>query len=170
VDLQFILFFVFGTLAIASASATVLSKNPVVSAMALVFHFCTLACVYFTLNAQFVGALQVLVYAGAIMILVIFVIMLLNLGNEKAFAEKFNYRKGIAILLGASFIIMLATSFLSKNYITNQMPASSLKNGTVEKIGLDLFTSYIYPFEAIALLLCVAVVGAIILAKKKISH
>lgn len=169
-DLQFILFFIFGALAIATAIGTVLSKNPVVSAMALVLHFITLACVYFTLNAQFVGALQVLVYAGAIMILVIFVIMLLNLGNEKAFSEKFNYRKGIAILLGATMVIMLSSAFLSKNYVSNKMPISSLKNGTVEQIGKDLFTGYIYPFEAIALLLCVAVVGAIILAKKKISH
>jgi len=170
VDYNYLLFIFFGIIAIASAFGTVTSKNPVTSAMSLVMHFASLACVYFTLNAQFVAALQVLVYAGAIMILVIFVIMLLNLGEEKLFSEKFGWRQYSAIGLGAVMVGVLATVYFSKGTLTTKMPKAAFENGKVEKIGTDLFTNYMVPFELITLLLCVAIVGAIILAKKNIVH
>ncbi len=169
-DVNLILFMLFGVLAIASAVGTVSAKNPVTSAMLLVLHFAMLSCIYFTLNAQFVAALQLLVYAGAIMILVIFVIMLLNLGDEKSFTEKFSFRKLMAILLGVVFVGLISFIYFGKGQLTNVMPQVAFTNGKVEKIGTDLFTKYLVPFEVISLLLLVAVVGAMILAKKKVVH
>ena len=83
VNLTFILFSILAVLAIASAVVTISTKHPVRAALALVFHFFMLAGIYLTLQAQFVAVMQILVYAGAIMVLVVFVIMLLNLGNDE---------------------------------------------------------------------------------------
>lgn len=169
-DLVLIFFSLFSVLAVASALSTVISKNPVVSAMSLVLHFFTLAALYLTLNAQFVAVMQVLVYAGAIMVLVIFVIMLLNLGKEKSFVENFTMRRGIAYALAGVFSLQFLAMYFSNAKLNNTISNSSITNGEVGKIGMELFTHYLFPFEAITLLLLVAVVGALILAKKRLPE
>ncbi len=166
-SLTLLFFLILGVLSIASAIVTISSRNPVVSAMALVLHFFMLSGLYLTLQAQFVAVMQILVYAGAIMVLVVFVIMLLNLGDEAKLSEKWNLRKIIAIL----FAFVLAIQFLSI-YVTNlpdaaAIPESAALNGTVQSIGTDLFTNYLVQFEAIAVLLLAAIVGAMLLAKRK---
>ncbi|MBX3044569.1 MAG: NADH-quinone oxidoreductase subunit J [Candidatus Kapabacteria bacterium] len=169
--LTIILFGILAILAIASALVTILSKHPIRSAMGLVFHFFMLAGLYLTLSAQFIAALQVLVYAGAIMVLVIFVIMLLNLGDEESLKYKINPRQVIGVALGAALLVMLGAI-----YITNVTPDTAAYNaeiaeriGTAESLGNELYTNYILPVEAIGILLTAAIVGAIVLAKRKLS-
>jgi NADH-quinone oxidoreductase subunit J len=167
VSFELIIFFVLGALAIASGITTIRHKNPVVSAISLIFHFFMLAGLYLSLNAQFLAVLQILVYAGAIMVLVIFVIMLLNLGDEEKLKEKFNMRK----LIGTGFGVILALQFVII-YMTTTTSGSSVASSSVgspEVIGLDLFNNYLFPFEAISLLLLAAIIGSVILAKRKVD-
>lgn len=168
-SLTFIFFSVLAILAIASAIVTITAKNPVISALSLVFHFFMLAGLYLTLNAQFVAAIQILVYAGAIMVLVIFVIMLLNLGNEEKLKEKFSIRKVIAILLASIMIIQFFMIYLLTRSGKIEISGNIAQLSTVQSIGQELFSDYLLPFEAIGLLLLAAIIGAIVLAKRKLS-
>ena len=167
--LTVILFILLGIIAIASAIVTIASKNPVVSAMALVVHFFMLAGLYLTLQAQFVAIIQILVYAGAIMVLVLFVIMLLNLGDEEQLKEKFNFRKILAVFVAAALALVILTVFLTQPVVNNILPAAAAEVGTAQAIGSNLFSNYLLPFEAVSLLLLAAIVGAVILAKRKID-
>ena len=167
-SITFIFFGVLAILSIASAVITVSAKSPVVSAMSLIFNFFMLAGLYLTLNAQFIAVIQILVYAGAIMVLVIFVIMLLNLGNEETPKEKFNFRRLIAVLLSSVLIIQFIIIYLMNKNGDAGISAEAAKNSTIESLGKALFTSYLLPFEAISILLLAAIVGAIVLAKKKL--
>ncbi|GAB5466061.1 MAG: NADH-quinone oxidoreductase subunit J [Candidatus Kapaibacteriales bacterium] len=166
-ELQTLFFFVLGILAIATAIGTVASKNPVVSAVTLVGHFVMLAGLYLTLQAQFMSVLQVLVYAGAIMVLVIFVIMLLNLGREETLTEKFDVRRVVAIMIGGTLLLQFAIIYLGKAGIEYEASADAYRVGEVENLGKVLFTDYLFQFEAITLVLLVAVMGALILARRK---
>ena len=151
----------------ASGISLITRRNPVSAAMSLIVHFFMLAGLYLTLQAQFIAIIQILVYAGAIMVLVVFVIMLLNLGKEENLTEKFNMRTTLALGMGALFVVQFLTVFLGKPTGMNELPASSMLMGTTEGIGKMLFTKYLFPFEAISLLLLAAIVGSILLAKKK---
>ncbi|MFH1052210.1 MAG: NADH-quinone oxidoreductase subunit J [bacterium] len=168
-SLTFIFFTVLAVLSIASAVVTISAKNPVVSALALVFHFFMLAGLYLTLNAQFIAAIQILVYAGAIMVLVIFVIMLLNLGAEEKNKEKFSIRKVISVILVCVMIIQFIMIFLLQKSGKIELPENSANLSTVQSIGQVLFTNYLLPFEAIGILLLAAIIGAIVLAKRKLT-
>ena len=168
VSTTFIFFSILAILAIASAVVTVSSRNPLVSALSLIFHFFMLSGLYLTLQAQFVAVIQVLVYAGAIMVLVIFVIMLLNLKDEEKLKEIFSFRKLLGVLFGGALIVMFAIIFFTIAPDADKLAESSELNGTVENIGDVLFSQYLLPFEAVSILLIVAIVGAVILAKRKL--
>ncbi len=168
-ELQSLFFAFLAIFAIASAVVTIASKHPVKSAMSLIVHFFSLAGLYLTLNAEFVSIVQILVYAGAIMVLVVFVIMLLNLGDEEKLKLKFNLRFVFASLFGVVLVFQLVSAFLVNPDVINVLPTASLKIGTAEAIGKELYTNYIIPFEAISFLLLAAIVGAVMLAKKKID-
>ena len=168
-SLQSLLFAVFAIGAIASAIATITRKNPVASAMTLVAHFFMLTGLYLTLEAQFVAAVQVLVYAGAIMVLVLFVLMLLNLKSESG------RRIGIirsALTVGIAVIIFIAISGPILAQFEN-LPLGTLaqnaarSEGGVKAIGEVLYGRYIVQFELSSLVLLVGVVGAVMLAKRK---
>ena len=165
-NLEIITFFVLGALLIASGITVITHKNPVVSAIALVFHFFMLAGLYLNLHAEFLAVLQILVYAGAIMVLVIFVIMLLNLGDEEKLKEKFNYRKLIAVIFGFILVLQFAIIYTT---VVGSFPGSQNSVGSPEVIGHDLFNNYLFPFEAISLLLLAAIIGSVILAKRKVD-
>lgn len=170
-ELQVILFAVFAIGAVGTAVVTVTRKNPVASAMALVGHFFMLSGLYLTLEAQFVAAVQVLVYAGAIMVLVVFVIMLLNLGSEQQLAENSTlYRGTLGALFGALLVIVLVIAFTANPSGANQLPAGAITVGTTESIGQSLFTQYLFPFEAVSLLLLAALIGAVVLAKRHVKE
>ena len=163
-----IFFYVLGSVAIASAVLMVTRRNPVVSALFLILNFLCLAGLYLTLNAQFIAIIQIIVYAGAIMVLFLFVIMLLNLGDERKLSEGLKARKVVgaglvfALLMELGYIILSAGSGFPEKDIDKAIAA-----GTIEAIGTQLFTTFLFPFEVTSLLLTAAIVGAVVLAKKR---
>jgi NADH-quinone oxidoreductase subunit J len=173
-SVTFIFFAITAILAIASGIITISSKNPVVSALSLIFHFFMLAGLYLTLQAQFIAVIQILVYAGAIMVLVVFVIMLLNLGKDNYREEIYSFRKAAAYLLGPALALMLLSVFLIKPSSANEIVKTINYNGieytagSVELIAEVLYTDYLFPFEAIAILLIAAILGAVVLAKRNL--
>jgi NADH-quinone oxidoreductase subunit J len=161
---QQILFYFFGALALVGAIATVTRGNPVVAVVCLVGTFFGLAGVYATLHAHFLAAIQVLVYAGAIMVLFIFVVMLL--GREES-EPWWRPKRGIGTkLLGIGALGYVASRFIG---IIVNLPAEGARElpadfGTVASIGKRLLTEALFPFEAISVLLLVAIVGALVVA------
>lgn len=169
-SLQVILFMILGIGAIATGIGTISRRNPVASAMNLVAHFFMLSGLYLTLQAQFVAVVQVLVYAGAIMVLVIFVIMLLNVGKEEAHHESFTVRKVLGLVFAGAIVTQMIAVYLGSTPSgMNQLSPKALTLGTTESIGNILFNQYLFPFEVISLLLLSALVGAVILAKRKVD-
>lgn len=167
--LTLLLFSILSVLAISSAIVTIATRHPVKSAMALVVHFFMLSGLYLTLNAQFIAVLQVLVYAGAIMVLVIFVIMLLNLGDEEKLMIKFQSKQYLAIGLAGALSLMLVSIFVTNFDLRQFDPNLSANAGTVESLSKELFTSFLLPVEGVAILLTAAIVGAIVMAKRKLN-
>jgi NADH-quinone oxidoreductase subunit J len=167
--LDSILFFVFGIVAAITAVLMITRRNPVIAALFLVLNFASLAGLYLTLNAQFIAVTQVIVYAGAIMVLFLFVLMLLRPENEQKFLESNPKTKIFAMLI--AFIVFVQLVYMiffvhpSKN-ISKDL-TKSLNAGTIEAIGRELFTHYVLPFEAAGFLLLAATIGALVLAKKK---
>lgn len=169
-NLDVILFAIFAIGAVASAIFTVTRKNPVAAAMSLIGHFFMLAGLYLTLHAQFVAVVQVLVYAGAIMVLVVFVIMLLNLGNEQQLSERISLRTTLGTLMAALFAVQVVTGLMARPTGLNQQSAEAATIGTTASIGNALFTTYIFPFEAVSILLLAALIGAVVLAKRHLQE
>jgi NADH-quinone oxidoreductase subunit J len=163
-----VIFFVLAAVAAFSAVMMIFQRNPVNSALYLILNFFCLGGLYLSLNAQFIAMVQVLVYAGAIMVLFLFVIMLLNLGDDKSLREHL----GIRTYVGIGFSIALAVELLylfgvqSRNSVLQQSPAAA-EMGTVEYVGKVLFSKFLFPFEVTSLLLLAAIVGVVVLAKKK---
>jgi NADH-quinone oxidoreductase subunit J len=169
VSLQFFLFGVLAIFAIGSGIFVISHKSPVASALGLVFHFFMLAGLYLTLSAQFLAVVQVMVYAGAIMVLFIFVIMLLNL-TERAKYIYFKFRHSIAILLSAVFLVQVVVLFLLFSSGKTQLSDNVFAQGTVESLGAELYTNYILPVISIAVLLTASIIGAVVLAKRKLEE
>jgi NADH-quinone oxidoreductase subunit J len=169
VSVNVVFFFLFGAAAVGTALAVITRRNPVASALWMVGYFLMLAGLYLTLQAPFIAVMQVLIYAGAIMVLVVFVIMLLNLGNPEQLRERFNPRIALASALGALLVLQFLVFLVSRptGYSAPSPKASEI--GSPEYIGRVLFTDYLFPFEAVSLLLLAAVVGAVVLAKRKLE-
>ncbi len=167
--LNVILFFVFGIIAAVTAVIMITRRNPVISALFLVLNFAALAGLYLTLNAQFIAVTQVIVYAGAIMVLFLFVLMLLRPENEKRFMELNPKIKIFSMIVALVVFIQLVYLIFFSNPSSNITPdlTKSVQAGTIESIGKELFTNYIVPFEAAGYLLLAATIGALVLAKKK---
>ena len=167
--LEEILFYIFASGGVVSAFLVVTRRNPIISAIFLVVNFFCLAGLYLTLHAQFIAVIQILVYAGAIMVLFVFVIMLLNLGDERRLRDGFSWKKVVAGGLGFGVLMELIYIF-NMNHGTASMEVERATNiGTVVAVGHVLFTRFLFPFEVTSLLLTAAIVGAIILAKKKLD-
>jgi NADH-quinone oxidoreductase subunit J len=162
-------FFLFATCAVATAVVTVTRKNPVAAAVGLIAHFFCLSGLYLTLQAQLLAALQILVYAGAIMVLVVFVIMLLNLGQESTLSKQLNVRSILGVVFaGLLGIQIIAFLMMQRGDFTALAPNAELI-GSVGELGRVLYTDYLFPFEAVSLLLLAAVVGAVVIAKRKME-
>jgi NADH-quinone oxidoreductase subunit J len=166
-----IFFILFGGLAIGCAVSMVVQRNPLYSAISLIGVFISLACIYVTLAAPFIAAVQVIVYAGAIMVLVVFVIMLLNVEEEERRSLRLRYLVPVAIVL-AAVLVAEATLIISKVDDSRYQPshpsasASPSDVGLTASIGTGLFTQYLLPFEITSLLLLMAIVGAMTLARR----
>lgn len=162
-------FIFLAVLAVAAGLGMVVSKNTVNSALFLVLNLVALAGIYLLLEAQFLAVIQILVYAGAIMVLFLFVIMLLNLEDEKSLFNKFRVRYFIAFLLA---IAVFSQILYSVGGVTDMLPQISpemAEVGTVEAVGDVLFSTYMLPFEITAILLTAAVVGALLIAQHEIK-
>ncbi|MCW3103593.1 MAG: NADH-quinone oxidoreductase subunit [Bacteroidetes bacterium] len=161
------LFYFLSFLAIMFALMVVLSKNPIHSVLYLVLTFFAIAGHYVLLNAQFLAAVHIIVYAGAIMVLFLFVIMLLNL-NKETEPHKSLWLKGMAAVASGSLLVVLVGSL--KN--AGQMQAAAPYNGSIgliENLGQTLFHEFLLPFEVASILLLGAMVGAVMLGKKSIK-
>jgi len=168
-SLELILFIVFGSICAITSVFVITRINPVISALFLVVNFASLAGLYLVLNAQFIAIAQVIVYAGAIMVFFLFVIMLLNPESEKKFFSYKPYIKIFTIVVVALvFIQIIYMIFLAQpSEEINREVAKSVSAGTIEQIGRELFTNYVLPFEAAGYLLLAATIGALVIAKKK---
>lgn len=159
------LFFLLAGLAIACAISMVYHKNPLYSAVSLIGVLVSLACIYLTLAAPFIAIVQILVYAGAIMVLVIFVIMLLNLDDDRPLL-RLNNLYVIGGLLG--LILLAQTLFVF--YAVSRAPVQDVNTGeTVGKtlsIGSAMYTEYLLPVEIVGILLLMAIVGSVMLARR----
>ena len=158
-------FYLFGLIAIASAVTFVTRKSPVAAALWLVNTMFSLAVLYIMLDAQFIGIIQILVYAGAIMVVFLFVVMLLNLGQASDVTDI----RGLGGRLTAGLVglAMLAELFaLSRLRFPRLMGAMSDHANVVNPVSAPLFHEYLLPFEVTSVVLLVAVVGAVVLAKR----
>ena len=160
-----LLFILFAGMAIGCAISMVAQRNPLYGAISLIGVFISLACLYVTLAAPFIAAVQVIVYAGAIMVLVIFVIMLLNV-EEAERPARLRSLVPIAVVLAA--VLFAEAAFII--YFVQASPSTPTRNisdvGLTSSIGAGLFTTYLLPFEITSILLLMAVVGAMTLARR----
>jgi NADH-quinone oxidoreductase subunit J len=166
--LDTVLFIIFATVAVVCAFNLVFQKHPISSALSLIGVMGSLAVLYLLLGAEFIAMAQVIVYGGAVMVLFIFVIMLLNAGSEKTSNKSwFAQIAGIPLLL--AFVALLG--FLIRSVLPSMRPVEfgSWVGGTAEKIGQMLFTEYLLPFEVISVLILIAILGAVVLAQKEIE-
>jgi NADH-quinone oxidoreductase subunit J len=166
-SLDQVLFAILALLAVFSGLMVITRKSPITAAMFLVMHFMSLSGLYLTLHAQFMAAIQVLVYAGAIMVLVVFVIMLLNLGREESLGKKVTTRESLGVALSMFLGGILIYAF-TRTMHPQASPGSqtAIANGTIEMVGKSLFTTYVFPFEMVSLVLLAAAVGAVVLTKR----
>jgi NADH-quinone oxidoreductase subunit J len=169
VTLEQILFYLFAAAAIATAVLMLLQRNPVMSAIYLIGNFFCIAALYLLLRAQFLAVIQVVVYTGAIMVLVVFVIMLLNLGDEQKLTEKFSLRTILSTVLVSGLLLELIYLFgFAGSTGAEALHPDAGSIGVVGAIGDALFSRFLLPFEITSILLLAAIVGAVVLAKKRI--
>lgn len=167
--IETVLFYLFGAVAAIAAVLMITRNNAVISALFLILNMSALAGLYLVLNSQFIAVAQVIVYAGAIMVLFLFVIMLLRPENEKKFLEEKVKLRLFIIAVAAILFVQIAYLIFSagSSAVLSRDVEASVKAGTIEEIGTQLFTNYLLPFEAAGFLLLAAAIGALVLAKKK---
>ena len=166
--MEAILFFAFAGFAVASAVSLVVQTHPISSALSLIGVMVSLAVLYFLLGAEFIAAAQLIVYAGAIMVLFVFVIMLLNAGSEGPAVRGWRVNL-IAIPLLAAFIglvVFIIQALLPKSV---GVQFGVFTHGGASDVGRSLFTSYLLPFELTSVLILIAIIGAMVLARKEID-
>ena len=161
-----LLFILFAGLAIGCALAVVAQRNPLYSAISLIGVFVSLACLYVMLAAPFIAAVQVIVYAGAIMVLVVFVIMLLNVEHEERGRTRLKFLVPAAVALAAVLIAEVAFILVSVQEFRVNPTSAPSDVGLTHSIGSQLFTRYLLPFEITSILLLMAIVGAMTLARR----
>jgi NADH-quinone oxidoreductase subunit J len=166
-SLPFLVFFVCAAFAVLGALLLIIAKEPIHSALALVLVMISLAVLYLMLGAEFIAAVQVIVYAGAIMVLFVFVIMLLNAGSEER-TDWSKIAKYAGMPLGI-FLLLELGHWMSRSAIgrevANGSVATSSSVSTVEMSKM-LFNQYVFPFEATSILILIAILGALVLAKR----
>lgn len=161
-----IFFLLVGAVSLAAALGVVMSRQPVHSALFLLTNFASLAVLYVTLDAQFLAAAQVIVYAGGIVILILFVIMLIGGDTNDFSAAQRAWSRTVGIALGVVLLLVISFSALSRSFAPPEDAAALLQGGTPQAVGIALFTDYVLPFELIAILLLVALIGALVLGRQ----
>jgi NADH-quinone oxidoreductase subunit J len=163
---ELIAFIVLGLVAVVSALGMLSSKNAIYAALFLILNFATVAIFYLILGGAFIAVTQVAVYAGAIMVLFLFVIMLLG-ADKLGQSENLKWQKPLALLLG--IILVVESAYVLFFRAAKTVPSTTLPEnfGSPASIGKELFLSYILPFEVTSVLLLVAMIGAIVLTRQK---
>lgn len=159
-------FYFFSALAISGALGTILSRKPMHSVIAVIITFFSLSGIYVLLNAQFLAVVNIIVYAGAIMVLFLFVIMFLNLRQESN--ELRNTAMVVASTVSGALLVLILVAVFRKAYIEPVNPALfSNETGMIERLGSLLYTHYMLPFELVSVLFLVAISGAILIGKRE---
>lgn len=157
-----LLFWIFSALMLACGLGVIASRNPINSAMFLVVLFFFMAGLFVLLEAYFLAIIQVLVYAGAVMVLFLFIIMLLDL---KAQQRRHLSRAGV--VMGAMLALLFLLGFIFKVLVRMPDPSATVLTGKTEEVGAMLFQDYLLPFEVTSLILLVAMIGVILLSRKE---
>lgn len=165
--METILFFIFAAIAIAAAINLVIQKHPIHSALSLVVVMGMLSVFYIMLYAEFLAVVQVIVYAGAIMVLFVFVIMLLNPRDEEHKTRQNRLLLVCGIPLGLCLLVEIVWVFVRGNLGGSRGPSPALV-GTTEAVGRLLFTDYLLPFEFVSVLILIAILGAVVLTKREL--
>jgi NADH-quinone oxidoreductase subunit J len=161
--MEAVLFILFGAIAVCGAIMVVTRKHPMASALYLILTLFAVAALFVLRQAHFLAAIQVIVYAGAVVVLFVFVIMLINVPEDRLPVERATTMRVLGVLAAGIFI--LESAVLARRYWMPKGPAAEV--GTVEAVGRALFTDYLLAFEITSVLLLAAVIGAIALAKRK---
>lgn len=161
-------FLYFAAVIVMAAALVVVLRNPIYSALSLLVMFFHVAGLYVTLHAEFLAAIQIIVYAGAILVLYLFVVMLLNVKRE----EQFNQQGPVALFLGVVLLTEAVLLTVSRGFTvgTPEPGREGSAVGNTESIGEILYSTYLFPFEIASLILLVAMIGAVILSKKGIME
>ncbi len=163
---DFVLFIPLALIAIVSAVGMLLSRNAIYSALNLIVNFGTVAVFYLILGASFIALAQVTVYAGAIMVLFLFVIMLLGVEQMQT-PRKYGWQETTALIAGFILLVEAAYVLFFRPASGTDYPATPAGYGGATAIGLELFNQYLLPFEVTSILLLVAMVGAIVLSRRR---
>jgi NADH-quinone oxidoreductase subunit J len=170
--MEAVLFYVFAIGVIAAGAQVVLRRNPIYGALSLVGCFFFLAGIYVLLAAHLIAILQIMIYAGAVMVLFVFVIMLLNLKEEELGEQRITAMKGMGLVAVLAAVGVIAWRALGEAYPGDAMPIDNALRvpgfGTVKEVGRVLYLASVLPFEVTSLLLLVAVVAAVVVAKGRI--
>ena len=166
------LFFIFAALTLVGGIGVVVNRNPVTSAFSMILSFLGLAALFIQLNAYLVGVLQILIYAGAIMVLFLFIIMLLDI--PKAENKRFPvFTLGASFAVVVSFVTVVITVITKSGVGAAKLPAIEAQKGPgqsdVHQIGELLFSTYWFPVQIVAVLLLVATVGVVVLSKRELK-
>nr|MBN2276989.1 NADH-quinone oxidoreductase subunit J [candidate division Zixibacteria bacterium] len=167
--LETIIFYFAAAVAVGGAVMMIMQRNPVASVLYMVVSMVAQAILYVQLQALFLGALLIIVYTGAILVLFLFVIMLLNLRGEhfdqKRAAMSLTSKFGLSFLLFVEILVLIRQKFLSED-VASRIAGVAEDFGSVEMVAARLFREYLYPFELTSILLLVAIVGAVVAARK----
>ncbi len=159
------LFYISAAIAVIAALSVILQRTPVYSALSLIVVLCALAVVYLLLEAEFIAMLQIIVYAGAIMVLFVLVIMLLNAGHEQPALRESRMARWLGVPLLTAFLLGMLLVVWQQ---FPRVPAPAPLDSGPAPIGHLLFRAYVLPFEVTSVLILVAILGAVVLAKKQL--
>jgi len=164
--MEMVLFFILAIVAIAAGLGVIAQRSAVRSALFLLVNFCCLAGLYLLLNAQFVALVQVIIYAGAVVVLFLFIVMLLGIERAEESPDLRRYQWIAGVLLGALFLagIIWALFPAATDWVAALAPSDN-----VREIGAALLTDFAIPFELASIVLLVAIIGAVVLAKKRLE-
>jgi NADH-quinone oxidoreductase subunit J len=163
-----LIFLIFAAIAVFCGVSLVAQTHPIASALSLIGVMGSLAILYLQLGGEFIAAAQVIVYAGAIMVLFVFVIMLLNAGAEGTSLQVSSFAKYMGIFLLAAFLGLISFEIQAMLPKTEGVVFGAFRDGTALNIGRKLFTTYLLPFEVTSVLILIAILGAMVLARKEI--
>jgi NADH-quinone oxidoreductase subunit J len=171
--MEMVLFFILAIVAVAAGVGVIAQRSAVRSALFLLVNFCCLAGLYLLLNAQFVALVQVIIYAGAVVVLFLFILMLLGIERAEESPDLRKYQSIAGVLLGALFLVGIIWALIPIG--TSLSPAAAdwvqalVPTDNVREIGAAMLTDFAIPFELASIVLLVAIIGAVVLAKKRLE-